>query len=102
MTDDSAKQMLREHSDLLTGRTPYRAIFPQMPADTRMGKLSHVIMGRANFLGRSDTESPRAYRIIRRSDFQRIGAIRGIVIRKLSAWRNLPRYWRNLPRYWHI
>ena len=46
MTDDSAKQMLREHSDLLTGRTPYRATFPQMPADTRKGKFSHVTMVR--------------------------------------------------------
>jgi hypothetical protein len=101
VTDDSANKMIGEHSNVLIDRTPYRAIFPQMPADTRMGKLSHVTMARANFLRRSDTESPRAYHITWRLDFRRIGAISGIVIHKLRAWHNLPRYWRNLPRFWH-
>ena len=74
MTDDSANKMIGERSNVLIDRIPHRAIYPQMPEDTRMGKLSLVI------IGRSDTESPRTHEIIRRSDFQRIGAITEIVI----------------------
>jgi hypothetical protein len=39
VTDDSANKMIGEHSNVLIDRTPYRAIYPQMPAEHPDGQI---------------------------------------------------------------
>jgi len=56
----SSMPVFEEYIDVLTGKTPNRAGYQRLLADARLGKFSHVIVGRADRFGRNDTEAMRA------------------------------------------